>query len=57
MSSMSRLSFTLAILKPDLYANASHHGRVVNAIKAEGFKVAKETVKSWNSKQVRSVYA
>ena len=49
---MQRLTLTLAILKPDVYAQPIHHKRILKLIQKEGFIVANETVASWNQQQV-----
>ena len=49
---MQRLTMTLAILKPDVYAHPIYHQRILKLIHEEGFVVAKEAVTSWNKRQV-----
>ncbi|KAL5256179.1 hypothetical protein ACHWQZ_G011410 [Mnemiopsis leidyi] len=53
---MQRLKLTLAILKPDVYAQPIHHKRILKLIQKEGFIVANETVASWNQQQAKAFY-
>jgi len=53
---MQRLTFTLALIKPDVYANPKHHETILNLIKKEKFVIAKDTVTSWSKGQAKEFY-
>ena len=50
--SCRKLSYTLALIKPDVYANTISHRAILNRIQQENFVVAKERVLRWSQSEV-----
>ena len=47
-----KLSYTLALIKPDVHANTISHRAILNRIQQENFVVAKERVLRWSQTEV-----
>ena len=54
---MQRLSLTLAILKPDVFAHTIHHVKILDLISNEKFIIAKQSVLSWDPVQAEEFYS